>query len=62
MLRYNWRDGLVCRTPGAAIEPFAVDENLTFIAVRPGGNERIDVGYRTHAAPIRPNFDGYLQH
>lgn len=62
VLRYNWREGLRCLTPGAAIEPFAVDENLVFIAVRPGGNERIDVGYRTHAAPIRPNFDGYLQH
>ena len=62
VLRYNWRAGLRCLTPGAAIEPFAVDENLTFIAVRPGGHGRIDVGYRTHAEPIRPNFDGYLQH
>ena len=62
MLRYNWRDGLFCRTPGAAIEPFAVDDNLRFIAVKPGGNGRVAIGYRPHAAPIQPNFDGYFHH
>ena len=62
VLRYNWRDGLFCRTPGAAIEPFAVDDNLRFIAVKPGGNGRVAIGYRPHAAPIQPNFDGYFHH
>ena len=62
VLRYNWRPGLVCRTPGATIAPFAVDENLRFIAVHPGGNERVAIGYRPHAAPIQPNFDGTFHH
>lgn len=62
VIRYNWRAGLVCRTPGAAIEPFAVDENLRFIAVRPGGHARVEIGYRPHAAPIAPNFDGHFHH
>ena len=62
VLRYNWRAGLVCRTPGAAIEPFAVDGNLRFIAVRPGGHARVEIGYRPHAAPVKPNFDGYFHH
>ena len=62
VLRYNWRAGLVCRTPGAAIEPFAVDGNLRFIAVKPGGNARVEIGYRPHAAPVQPNFDGHFHH
>lgn len=62
VLRYNWRAGLVCRTPGAAIEPYAVDGNLRFIAVKPGGNARVDIGYRPHAAPVQPNFDGHFHH
>lgn len=62
VIRYNWRDGLVCRTPGAAIEPFDVDENLHFIAVHPGGNPRVEIGYRPHGAPVKPNFDGRFHH
>ena len=62
VLRYNWRDGLVCRTPGASIAPFAVDENLRFIAVHPGGNPRVEIGYRPHWAPVKPNFDGRFHH
>lgn len=62
VIRYNWRDGLVCRTPGAAIEPCAVDENIRFIAVKPGGNERVEIGYRPHWAPVKPNFDGKFHH
>ena len=62
VIRYNWRDGLVCRTPGAAIEPFAVDGNLRFIAVKPGGNADVEIGYRPHAAPVKPNFDGTFHH
>lgn len=62
VLRYNWRDGLACRTPGAEIEPYAVDANLRFIAVRPGGNQRIEIGYRPHWAPVKPNFDGRFHH
>ena len=62
VIRYNWRDGLVCRTPGAAIEPFDVDENLHFIAVHPGGNPRVEIGYRPHWAPVKSNFDGRFHH
>ncbi len=62
VIRYHWRDGLVCRTEGASIEPFAVDGNLRFIAVHPGGNARVEIGYRAHAAPVKPNFDGYFHH
>lgn len=62
VLRYNWREGLVCRTPGASIEPCRVDRRLTFIAVRPGGAPEIEIGYRPHWSPMRPNFDGRLQH
>ena len=62
VIRYNWRDGLVCRTPGASIEPFPVDENLRFIAVHPGGNEKVRIGYRPHGAPVKPNFDGTFHH
>ena len=62
VIRYNWRDGLFCRTPGAEIEPFAVDANLRFIAVKPCGHARVDIGYRPHAAPVKPNFDGRFHH
>ena len=62
VIRYNWRDGLVCRTPGAEIEPFAVDENIRFIAVKPGGRARVEIGYRPSAAPVKPNFDGHFHH
>lgn len=62
VIRYNWRGGLRCKTPGASIEPFAVDRHLRFIAVRPGGNERVEIGYRPHWAPVKPNFDGSFHH
>jgi hypothetical protein len=62
VIRYNWRAGLVCRTRGATIEPFAVDENLNFIAIHPGGNAQVTIGYRPHAAPVKPNFDGTFHH
>ena len=62
ILRYNWRKGLVCRTPGATIEPFQVDEHLTFIAVRPGGAKEVEIGFRPHWSKMRPNFDGSMQH
>ena len=62
VIRYNWRDGLVCRTPGATIDPYAVDENIRFIAVHPGGNARVEIGYRPHWTPIKPNFDGRFHH
>ena len=62
VLRYNWREGLVCRTPGAGIEPFAVDKHLVFIAVRPGGASEVEIGYRPHWSKMRPNFDGSFQH
>ena len=62
VIRYNWRDGLVCRTPGAAIEPFEVDGHLRFIAVRPGGNPAVTIGYHPRLAPLKPNFDGGFHH
>ncbi len=62
VLRYNWRDGLVCRTPGATIEPFEVDGNLRFVAVRPNGAPRVEIGYRPLWRPLPPNFDGRFHH
>lgn len=62
VIRYNWREGLICRTPGASIEPVPIDEHLRFIGVRPGGNERVIIGYRPHQAPLKPNFDGHFHH
>lgn len=62
VLRYNWRDGLRCLTPGAVIEPFAVDRNLRFIAVRPNGARVVEIGYRSPLRPLAPNFDGTFHH
>ena len=62
VIRYNWRKGLVCKTPGASIGPFEVDENLRFIAVEPGTNAVVEIGYRPHADGIAPNFDGRFHH
>ena len=62
VIRYNWRAGLRCLTPGASIEPFAVDKHLQFIAIHPGGNACVSISYRPHAAPIQPNFDGTFHH
>ena len=62
VLRYNWRKGLVCRTPGASIEPFEVDGNLRFLAVRPGGAAEVEIGYVPHWSKMKPNFDGSFQH
>ena len=62
VVRYNWRDGLRCLTPGASIEPYAADENLRFIAVRPGGAREVVVGYRAAFRPLQPNFDGTYHH
>lgn len=62
VIRYNWRDGLVCHTPGAAIAPFPVDENLVFIAIAPNGNPRVILGYRPNGAPLKANFDGTFHH
>lgn len=62
VLRYNWRPGLVCRTPGASIRPYEVDENLRFIAVDSGGNETVVLGYRPTWHPLEPNFDGSFHH
>ena len=62
VLRYRWRDGLRCRTPGASIAPFDVDGNLRFIEVRPGGNREIEIGYRPGWHPTPPDFDGTFHH
>jgi len=62
VIRYNWRKGLVCKTPGASIGPFDVDGNLTFIAVEPGTNGTVEIGYRPHWSGIEPNFDGWFHH
>ncbi len=62
VLRYNWRKGLVCRTPGASIAPFAVDGNLRFVEIRPGGAAEVEIGYVPHWSRMEPNFDGSFQH
>lgn len=62
VIRYNWRDGLVCRTPGAEIHPYPVDAHLNLIAVRPGGNPCVEIGYRPPWGPVKPNFDGRFHH
>lgn len=62
VLRYNWRDGLRCRTPGATIEPFEVDDHLRFIAIRPHGNSRVEIGYRPRWHRLEKNFDGTPHH
>jgi hypothetical protein len=62
VIRYNWRDGLVCKTEGASIGPVPVDGNITFIGVRPNGNPQVEIGYRTHASSVKPNFDGHFHH
>lgn len=62
IIRYNWRDGLTCMTPGACIKPANIDGNLSFIAVSPNGNEKVSIGYRPSWAPIKPNFDGTFHH
>ncbi len=62
ILPYNWRDGLVCRTPGAAIEPYRYDKYIRLIAVRPGGERRVTIGYRAPWGPVKPNFDGRFHH
>jgi hypothetical protein len=62
VLRYNWRDGLVCRTAGASIEPYAADANIRFIAVHPNGAREGEIGYRPSFRPLAPNFDGAYHH
>ena len=62
VVRYNWREGLVCRTLGASIEPYRADENIRFIAVRPNGAPEIEIGYRAGFRPLQPNFDGAYHH
>ena len=61
-IRYNWRKGLVCRTEGAEIFPAEMSDQVRFIGIRPGGNRRMEIGYRPHAAPVEPNFDGRFHH
>ncbi|MBR6022328.1 MAG: hypothetical protein IK066_07910, partial [Kiritimatiellae bacterium] len=62
VIRYNWRKGLACRTPGAEIRPVEVDEHLTFIGVDPGTNGVVEIGYRPHWSGVEPNFDGRFHH
>lgn len=62
VLRYNWRDGLFCRTPGATIEPFPAGDNLRFIAVHPNGAKQVEIGYRSPIRPLAPNPDGTFHH
>lgn len=62
VIRYNWRRGLRCRTEGAEIFPHKVDENITFIGVRPSGRGEVRIGYSPSWAPLQPNFDGTFHH
>lgn len=62
VIRYNWRNGLRTRTPGAQIEPVDIDENIRLIGIRPGTNTLVEITYRPHWAPVEPNFDGNFHH
>lgn len=62
VIRYNWRDGLVCRTPGAEIAPVPIHDHLIFISVKPNGHARVTIGYRPQWRPLKPNFDGTFHH
>ncbi len=62
VIRYNWREGLVCRTKGASIEPYPADKNIRFIAIHPNGAEEVEIGYRASFRPLAPNFDGKYHH
>lgn len=62
VLRYRWRDGLRCLTPGAAIAPYDVDGNIRLVAVAPGGAAEVKIGYRPEMRPLAPEFDGSYHH
>lgn len=62
VLRYNWRPGLVCLTPGVQIEPYNADENLKFIAIRPNNENKVLISYKLGWRKLEPNFDGQFHH
>ena len=62
VLRYNWREGFVCKTPGVSIEPYDANEDFRFLAIRPNGAQKIEIGYRPSFRPLAPNFDGAYHH
>ena len=62
VLRYRWRDGLRCLTPGASVGPFSVDGNIRLVAVAPGGASEVRIGYRPIRRPLAPDFDGHYHH
>lgn len=62
VIRYNWRDGLICRTAGAEIKPYKVDDQTVFIAIEPNGNSVVTIGYRPLWRPLAPNTDGTYHH
>lgn len=62
VIRYNWRDGLYCRTPGADIKPHQVDGSTVFISIEPNGNSCVTIGYRPLWRPLAPNGDGTYHH
>lgn len=54
VLRYNWRDGLYCKTPGASIGPYPAGEHTPLIAVTPGegsGRWKSAIGGMASASP-----------
>jgi len=63
VLRYNWRDGLYCKTPGASIGPYPAGEHTPLIAVTPGEGQRaVEIGYRPGWHPLRPGWGGVFHH
>lgn len=62
VIRYNWRPGLRCKTHGSEIFPYKVDKNLTFIGIRPNGNDKVIIRYRPTWHRLLPNFDGSFHH
>ena len=62
VLRYRWRDNLRCRTPGASIEPYAFDEHIQLVAVRPNGAGEVVIGHWPSRHHLAPDDGGWLHH
>ena len=62
VLRYRWRDNLRCRTRGATIEPYAFDDHIRLVAVRPDGAREVVIGHRPSRHHLAPDDGGWLHH
>ena len=62
VLRYRWRDGLRCRTPGASIAPFDLGHGIKLVAVVPNGADEVEIGYRRPRRALAPAPGGFIHH